>query len=298
MKLIPASLFLSLLLSFSAHAATVLQVKNGKTLIDLEGATLSPGDEFFLINPANNKKTAIIRIRQIKNGKAVAEIVKGRAAPGATLQAKAASTAHAQSPEVAAASEDSVSHQYTFQKLLRPSWGLMGEYLTTTMNATFSRSTPSSHQGTTSMKGSGLGAGAFYNYVFAPRFTGFVESSVQQFNASGSTALSDCNSSTSCDVKIMYLSFYGMGRYYLSTAKFRPWLGLGGGYLLALSKSSSVLNASQISSNQVFSFAAGGEWQLSRKNYIPFSIQYDLFPTSPSVKANMISLRFGYGWNL
>ena len=303
MKFINACLLLSLLVSFSARAATVLQVKNGKTLIDLEGATLNEGDEFFLINPATTKKIAIVRIKQVKKGRAVAEILKGKAQPGSTLQAKASSSAkadesasHPMSADVAEDTTATLTRSY--QKLLKNSWGLVGEYITTSMDATFSRTTPYNHQATTSMKGSGLGVGGFYNYAFTSRFTGYAEASLQQFNASGSTPLTDCSNSTTCDVKIMYLSFYGMGRYYLTTSKFRSWVGLGGGYLLAASKSSSVLNASQISSNQVFSFGAGGEWQLSKKNYIPFSLEYDLFPTSPSVKANMISIRAGYGWNL
>ncbi|MNL28045.1 hypothetical protein D3C87_1496740 [compost metagenome] len=70
------------------------------------------------------------------------------------------------------------------------------------------------------------------------------------------------------------------------------------GYLLALSKSSTALNESKISANQVLTLAFGGDYQMSRHNYIPFSIEYNYFWPSADVTANQIILKAGWAWNL
>ncbi len=281
-----------------AQAAKVLQLKGGKVLIDLEGDPVSVNDEFFLINPSTTKKSAIISIKQVKNGKAMAEVTKGTGAVGHTLQAKAAA-ARPMSAELKEDASGRSSSAGAALKNVRPSWGFVGEYVMATMSASFTRTTPTAHTATSDMKGTGFGAGLFYNHAFSPSFTLAAEGSLQQFNASGSTTLADCNNSTTCDVNIMYLSMYGIGRYYLTPASnLKSWVGGGAGFLLALSKSSSVLNTSQISTNQVFSFAGGADYHLNRKAFVPFSLQYDMFPASDSVKATSMSIRVGYGWNL
>lgn len=284
--------FLLLSLSITANAASVQQVKGNKALISLDGDNASEGQEFFSVNPTTNKKNAILRIKQVKSGKAIAEVVKGNPSPGSYLQPKGSAMSSGSSrDDYSRGSEGGTSN------MLKNSWGVNGQFINASMEATFTRSTPSSHTATATMAGSGLGAGAFYNYVYSKNITAYLETSLQQFQTTGSTTLTDCDNSTTCDVKIMYLSFYGLGRYYFSTTKYRPWVGAGGGFLLALSKSSSVLNSSQISTNQVLSMAGGLDYQLNKKNYFPFSIQYDLFPASNTVKANMLTVRLGYGWN-
>jgi hypothetical protein len=45
-------------------------------------------------------------------------------------------------------------------------------------------------------------------------------------------------------------------------------------------------------------FSAGMDISLNNKTYIPVSFEYGLFPSSATVKANIIFLRAGYAWNL
>jgi hypothetical protein len=301
-KLIQAfALATTLIFSTSVFAAKVIQVKGAKVLVDMEGDEYLAGEEFFLINPATSKKTAIIRIKQTKNGKAVAEIVKGKADAEYTLQAKSSSAAPT---PMSADVEDKPTHGSSRNKksgVLRApvdSWGIVGEYLMIALSTSFTAGTPA-QQAQADMKGSTFGAGGYYNHMFGSDFSLVGSADIQQFTAAGSANFAACAGATTadCSVNITYLSLYGLGRWYVIKGGVNFWIGAGGGFLLALTKKSNVLKEEQISTNQVFSFALGGEYQLSRKNYIPFSFQYDMFPSSGSVTASMMSLKGGYGWN-
>lgn len=300
MNTLKACLFFTLLFPLSAWSSEVLQVKGQKVLIDMKGDEFMAGEEFFIINPANQKKTAIIRVKQTKNGRAVADLIKGRANPGDTLQAKGSSTGSGMSAEVREARSPRASAS-SF-KTLRASWGLQAGMLMTKMDAktqgpAVAGGTPNIDT-TVAMKGSSFGVDGYYNYLLMDSITANLVVGLQQFDASGTADVFSCNNKTdkSCDVKITYLSFYGLGRWYFLKGQVNAWAGAGFGYLMAMTKKSSILNESQISSNQVYSLAFGAEYNLSRKNYIPFSFEYHVFPDSSSVKANMMILKAGYGW--
>ncbi|WP_295904254.1 hypothetical protein [uncultured Bdellovibrio sp.] len=287
----------------AAYSASVSAVKGQKVLINLEGDTTSEGDEFYLLNPANNKKTAIIRIKQVKGSKALGEILKGRAAQGYALQAKAASKMSADVPASETSEEESAPvsrNDMSYLRVVKDSYGITGSYIMNSMNAdvSYKDGFGISHKTSTSMSGSGFGVGGFYDYAFGQALVGRGSAAIEQFNVSGNASEAACSGSTSCDAKINYLSLYGLLKWYPIQGKYRGWVGGGMGYMLAVSKSSTALNESQISTNQVFTFALGTDIQMSRKNYIPVSIEYNLFPASDTVKANMILIKGGWAWNL
>lgn len=304
-----AALTASFMVIPQTFAASVSTVKGQKVLIDLEGADANAGDEFFLINPESQKKAAIIRIRQVKSGKAIADIVKGNAKAGFSLQAKGPSKMSAEPPppeaEEAAVAEqpryDSGSSRDTgYLRVIKNSWGVLGSFNMNAMNATISNTDVF---GTTTktpadMKGNGFGAGGFYDYAFTSEMVGHASAMLEQFVTTGSAATAACSGSTNCEVNITYLSLYGLGKYYFSKDKFRMWGAAGMGYLLALSKSSTALNESKISANQVLTLAIGGDYQMSRHNYIPMSLEYNYFWPSADVTANQIMLKAGWAWNL
>ncbi|WP_413613294.1 hypothetical protein [Bdellovibrio sp. HCB-110] len=289
----------------SAFSASVSAVKGQKVLINLDGDATSEGEEFYLINPSNNKRTAIIRIKQVKGSKALGEIVKGRASQGYSLQAKAPSK---MSAEVSDPSSENSSDEETpvarndmsYLRVVKDSYGITGSYIMNTMDAdvSYKDGFGISHKTSTSMSGTGFGVGGFYDYAFSKDFVGRGYAAMEQFNVSGNASEAACADSTSCDAKINYLSLYGLIKWYPLQGKYRGWLGGGMGYMLALSKSSTALNESQISTNQVFTFAIGSDIQMSRKNYIPVSIEYNMFPASDTVKASMILIKGGWAWNL
>lgn len=311
MKKIIIALSLALFFNTPAFAASVTTAKNQKVLINLEGDEVSIGDEFFLINPVNHKKTAVIRVTQVKNGKALANVLKGNADAGYTLQAKASSggdfsaaapaATEKKSHKNTAVADDSRSSRDTeYLRRLTESFGVVGEFLMNSMQANITDSLGG--KGSASMKGTGFGVGGFYEYIATDDISIRLLGALEQFNTSGSTTLSSNGTpyanSTSYDTKITYLSFYGLGKYYFTQNHYRFWGGVGGGFLIAASKSSNALNESNIGTNQVLNLALGADIQMNRKNYIPVSLEYVYFPPSDTVKATAIVLKAGWAWNL
>lgn len=286
----------------TSFAAVVTTVKGKRALIDLEGDSSEAGDEFFLIDPSSTKKTAIIRIIQVKGQKALGEILKGRAAPGNTLQAKGTSrpmSADVTDPS-APVERSARGASGRYLTMLKESYGITGSYIMNSMQAEVSyRDSLNALQRTSaSMSGTGFGIGGFYDYPFGDSFAGRAFAGIEQFNVSGDVSAAACSGSTTCDAKINYLSVYGLGKWYFLPGQYRSWVGAGAGFLLALSKSSTALNESQISTNQTITLAIGTDIQMSRQNYVPVSLEYNMFPDSSTVKASMIILKAGWAWNL
>ena len=299
MNKICGTLLLSILLSTPGWSATISQIKGTRTLIDLEGAEASPGDEFFALN-TSHKKTAVLRIRQVKNNKAVADIVQGKVDVGYSLQAKASAKSENKETTAARGEEDSASpsssRDTSYSRTLKPSYGVLGEYIMNSMQVAVKDAL--SQKDTVSMSGSSFGVGGFYEYILTRDISLRLLGAIEQFNVAGTSTITGCDSKTSknCDAKIMYASAYGLGKYYFWQSRSRFWAGAGGGFLMAVSKSSTALDSGAISTNQVLTLAVGGDWQLSRKTNIPISLEYNYFPPSDTVKATNIAIKFGYGW--
>jgi hypothetical protein len=166
-----------------------------------------------------------------------------------------------------------------------------------TSNITYTNEVGSSLTASAAMTGMGYSLGGFYDYVLNPRvfFEGVV--AYEQFDVSGSSSIAVCSSSTSCTAQISYLSFYGLIKWYFDLSPNRPWW-VGGGFasMLALSKSATALNASDIKVSQALTFAGGMDFAISKNSYIPVSLQYNLFPSSKTVSASSIVLKTGYSF--
>jgi hypothetical protein len=286
--------FLVLTISGTAFAATVTAVKNKRIMISLDGEAASSGTEFFVIN-ASGKKVAIVKVTQVKNGKAIAEISKGTAQVGYSLQLKGGGGKSGGS----GSADSYYDKKLTNRARTGNSMGVVGGYLMNSMTASFIGGVfGSTYKVNADMAGSGFGALGFYDYAFSPRWVFRGMAGLEQYNVSGTITTPDCANTTNCSVSLTYLSMYGYGRYNILNEKTKWWAGLGYGYLYAMSKSATAINVSQVSANQIFMFSTGVDIRLSAKSYIPISLEYGMFPTSDSVSAKIIYLRAGYAWNL
>ncbi|MBC7370297.1 MAG: hypothetical protein H7326_01960 [Bdellovibrionaceae bacterium] len=286
-----------LVFSGSAFAAKVTQVKNKKIMIALEGEGATNGSEYYVIN-GSGKKVAIVRISQVKSDKAIADITKGTAQVGYTLQSKSGGGSAA-----SASTKDSGDSYYDKKLSSRAntgnSFGLVAGYLMNSMTASFTGGPfGATYKVNASMTGTGFGALGYYDYAIGPRFSLRGMGGLEQYNVAGSIATADCTLTTNCSVTLTYMSLYGYGRFNVTTSGNKWWIGGGYGYLYAMSKASTVLRSDQISANQIFVLSTGIDFRLSPKTYIPVTLEYGLFPASDSVKATIMYLRFGYAWNL
>lgn len=302
----------------AAQAATVKAVKENKAIIEIQDETLSPGDQFFLITEAG-KKTALITIKQVKGNRALAEITKGKGRPGQTLLARTASAAPAASAKSAPKNTSQGDYAEDFirrsriqeqatvgvSKKLRSSWGLLGGLSMNSMDAKVAmRDTNNNTVIRTSapMTGTSFGLGGFYDMALSSSLALHLNGAYEMFSATGKAApvsgtpVPACNGSTDCKADISYLSGYSLLKWYPNVeSKYRFWGGGGFGYMMKMGSSSNAL--ASIGPTPVYTAGIGMDIQFSREKYMPLSLQYSMFPSSPTVSANMIVLKLGWAWN-
>jgi hypothetical protein len=117
---------------------------------------------------------------------------------------------------------------------------------------------------------------------------------VEMFNLTGSSTATNCTGSASCTTSITYLTGDMLLRYEFMTGDFAPFVSAGLGLHFPLSKSTNILDPTQITTTPVFFGGLGFYWRISDDNFIPFMVEYGYFSPSSSVSTYMISARLGY----
>lgn len=278
-------------------AASVEKVKNDKILVNLEGQPAQIDSEFYLLSDEGTKKGQI-RILQVKGSKAIATLIKGKAAPGMTLtpledhRQKSSKKKKNQDP-----SEDdnyTDSDIVTFKKKTIPIGILVG-YATDTMSMT---GTKSGISASLAMTGTAYSVKGFYDYVLNPSLSLRFIGGIDGFNASSSTTSTVvCNGESTCSVKLSYLAFEGhaLWNFWKSGLK-KMWVGGGYAFMLTSSASSNIANFDTTGkTNSLYLFTLGMDWGLSKTNYIPIALQYGSYPAGGGVSASQIALISGYG---
>lgn len=269
-----------------SQAYTVQQKSATGVIFQLDGNPVSNNQEFYVVD-ANNKPKVIVRVEKFNSKQAKAKIVKGNASViqvGWNLR-----------PTRAPANVDgSMSTSVSRSSKSKNVWGVMGAYSMNSMNAKFSYLNKNQ---SAAMSGSSMNFYGYYDYTFNRNLQIRALGGLETFDSKATMAEKVCAKGTSaeCNVKINYLAMYGLGKYLLTQSKNKYWIGGGFGYLLAMGKSSSVLDTALISSNQVMVVGGGVDIGMGN-NTIPVSLDYSLFPSSATVAASMISLKFGWGF--
>lgn len=311
-NLIFSILFFSILsFSVTTFAARVLQVKNGKALIDLGNDSASPNEEFYLVNSAN-KKTALIRILQVKPGKAVAMVLKGNAIGGETLLAKSGgampnSAAAPTSSSSSGSSYDSGGSQsvdYGSKKKISTKSKNSKMRISVLLNMMMNNmsaieSDLAGTQETVGMKGSSIGVTGAIDYPMWPSLTLRGTAGYEPFAVNATSSLFSCNnqSSQDCNALITYLAFGGYLRYDIIKDPGMLWVAAGGTLRMPMGKSSTALNESDIAMTATYGIAFGYDIFIdNNKHFIPLSFEMQYFLPSDTVKTDFMSLRAGYGF--
>lgn len=300
-----ATLFLA-----SVQASTVKAIKGNKALIEIQDETLVPGEQYYLIN-SDGKRTALIVIKQVKGNRALADITKGKGTAGQTIQSRAA-TEKPLAPKTPKGdyAEDFLQRSKVrdvpnLQKALKSSWGIQAGLNNNSMVANVATRDLSNNviRSQADMAGSSFSLLGFYDKPLTSSLVLHIAAGYEMFNVSGSTSqvngsdVNACSNSTSCSVDISYISGHGLIKWYPTYAnKYRIWLGGGLGYMMNMSSSSNALSG--IGATAIYTAALGTDIQFSHKNYMPISVSYGMFPDSPTVKASMMTIKIGWGWNL
>jgi hypothetical protein len=268
LALVGFSLLIVLSLSRVSFAMSLETIRDAKVMISLDGSTAKEGDT-ILVSDQNGKKSAYIRVQQVKGSKAIANIIKGRLSKppqSYVLQPYVAGTRSA--PPSA--------------------WGLLAGYNNTQM--TVKLATVS-----VDMAGSGMSLEGFYERQVAGSFQMLARGGYQTLKTKGTTTGGNCQGSDNCSTEISYLGFDGLVKYSFFTSKITYWMAGGLGFSYAMSKTSNILDVSKISINQKILADLGLNWYLSRKSYIPIQLEYAMFPSNNVVSSSQMVVRLGYG---
>lgn len=275
-------------ISFSSFAASIKTVKGTQVLITLEGSSFSDGQQ-IIAKDSEGKNRAILKIKKVGKSQALAELVKGKAEPGYSIVDRTPAAVNQNTNEM---SDEKIS------EILRGSkWGILGSYVSSSMNARYSLNSVNK---TANMSGAGFGVLAYYDMPFSESIELRGMGGLEQFSTKQTRTEMDCDSGNSdiCLVSINYLSMYGLAKYKFSrSGKTHIWGAGGFGYLMAMSKASTVLDTASISSNQVLTLSLGADIGL-KKGILPVSLDYSIFPASSTVTATMMSIRGGWAWGL
>lgn len=287
----------------SVWAQEIIQVKGTKALINLSGTEASVGSDVFAVDSAG-KRRAILRIRQVKGDRAVADVVKGTAQTGQSIQARGGGSA---APAPTQARSQEASEESDDGRAKRPR-GFLGQFLKrgtaagalaglsqNTMSLTAKRGNDSEDL---TLSGNSFNLVGFYDYDLSKSFTIRTKAGIENFDVKGTATKSTvCNDSTACDVGFMYLAGEASAHFNFMTGKTRAYVGAGLAFLFAMGKKSSVSNLdTSNATNQMILLGGGADINMGGGAFVPVSFEYGMFPGSATVKATSMLLRAGYGW--
>lgn len=282
---------LALSLGFQTQAAKVVQAKNGKVLIDLEGEKADVNQTGVLVN-ADNKRVAIVQITQVKNGKAIATVTKGQTQGNEKVTLIIPKVADTNTAPADTAGGNQVYR--TNAKKMSVVLSMMSNSMTTKQTDGVAP-TPSTED--VGMKGSTFGITGVVDWPVTPSLIVRGTGGYEPFKASGTASSNKCNNltSTNCTADITYLSAGAYARYDFTKSRTQFWGALGGTFKLPLSKSTTALKQDDIKMTMTYGLAGGMDFFISNKNFIPVSLEQQFFLKSDTVSASIMMIRVGYG---
>jgi len=279
-----------LLASNDAVAARIKQTKNTQALIDLEGADAKVGDKFFAMD--SGKKRALLEITQLKSGRALARIVKGKAQAGYELQAIPSAGGDAAAGQASDKEASQRSRKRRSQTGMYVG-GLLG-YGMDTQSVKVSNAAGTASE-TDAMTGSGFSGKGVLDMPVAGDLGLIARLGAETFSLTGSSVLRLCGGTANCSTSITYLTGDLLLRYSFPLGTFTPYLAAGFGLHFPITKSSNILDESKISATTVAFGGGGVMWKVGEDSYIPIHIEYGYFlGSSGDVTTSLISARIGY----
>lgn len=288
-----------------AFAAQVSAVKGKQVLV--QGDQLEVNGLYFVVS--QGKKKGIIKIKQLKGNKALALLLKGSADKGYNLVYRprkkagstATNTASKPAPQTSSKGYDRYSetpksnfnNKTSYRSSSTPGFYSLGGMLAFQQNS----ASVEIGNGTDSLSGSGIGFKAFGDYMLNERIHLRGEFGTVAFQAEGT----DMCFGATCVMNINYLGATIWGRYMLgsSDSKTRFWGGAGASLIFPMGTGdTNAVNVDDIGSTMIFNVGGGFDYRINDKYFIPFHVEYALFPPSDQVSANMILVKAGLGMRL
>lgn len=281
-------IFAVYLFSYNIFASQIIKVKNKKVLIQFSiDEDIQTQDTYYVINNKGKKK-AIVSILKVKNGKAIAKILTGKAREGWSLRfRKKASTA---STPVVSSAQTSVEPTYSPAPVSRPrpsSSKKLFNHLNFLWGFSFNKLSINSvkHSDT-----------SVFNFetsttLFLPKKPIFglkILSGTENFTIKGKCGTTGA---PTCKTSIVYLSGGALAIVNFSVKKVSLWGGAGLKLLMPISSqvtsgaSLKYIDKNTIKLSSALVLAGGLIFNLSRKFSVPFNVTYTLSPSAKDIKS-------------
>lgn len=264
-------------LSTDLWAAKIQKVKGKRILVSMNPGEYSVGD-ILKIQGSGGKSTGLVKILKVK-GKFAHGILKGKAKKGQTvvLRGSPKSKKGSVASKSSGTSESSGSGSNF--------WGVM-----VGLNSTSAKVLTTSNT-EVDLKGMSYSVLAFMDFALMPQLNVRAMTGLEQFKVTGDPVCAGAE----CNANITFLALDAWARYLFTTSDYRPWVGAGFYMLFPMAKDSTALDDGSITNTSVFAFGGGLDIILSETSMIPIQVEYDLYPSSDTVKASAMAGRIGYG---
>lgn len=296
-----ASFLLLFFLIIPAHAAKVLQQKNNRILIEIEpGEDVYAGRKFFLLN-RDEKIAAKGSTTQVRGNRAILTIEEGRYLTPSKIMWQDTPPGSI-SADVNTDGEPITEPRSRSRGVYRIGSTKYSAVLTLTSNTMKTKQTdgnnPVPNTEDVTMKGMGIGFTGVMDQPFNDWLTLRGTVGYEPFNATGSARFQSCGglTTTDCNALINYLSVGGYLRFDLTKSRSLFWVAFGGTLKYPISKKTTALLADDIKTTITMAAATGLDFFINNKNFIPASLEYQMFQSSDTVSANIVMVRAGYGW--
>ncbi len=280
----------------SSEAAVITQVKNGKVLIDNQNDEITVGQEFYLLNPLK-KKVAVLQISAVKGDRSIGMMVKGKSDGTEKLLEKESnsSTQKSNFADLNPTEEkETPTYRMTSKKI-----SVLVNVMANSMSARESNGVPPNpNVDEVQMTGNSFGLSGSMDYPLNNWFEFRLVFGYEPFVVSGTSAITGCSNATStdCSANISYLATGGYARFDIYKSKTLLWIGLGANSKFPVSKTSTALKTDDLKLTTTYGVAAGADYFINHKLFIPFSLEQQYFLNSETVKANVLILRAGLGY--
>lgn len=292
--LLPAILAF-IILPLTLIAGEVQQLKGSKALLTIDEGEVQVGKQFYIIN-SEGKKIGLIEIKQVKAGKAIAEILKGRGEVGSSIQARGTPTASSPSE-----SQNTKGKSNSSSRGKRAIGFLLGSASNSlAMDIGPTTGTNAGARESAKLTGTSFSLKAFGDYDLSSLFTFRAAAGLETLAAKGTLGSAFCGNvdTTACSISFNYFALEGSAHLNYLTGKTRAWLGLGYSFLLQMSSTNNIPNLQTAgSSNNMLLVSTGVDFTISPTTFIPVVIEVGSFLGTSDVKVSAVYLRAGYGFS-
>ncbi len=278
-----AIIFILLSSAFTANAAYIEKIKGKKALIYLDGLQVQKGDLVNAIEDTNRKTVGIFRVTTVKDGKAIGQLVKGKARVHQEITFRKQAFRSTDKPTGRDEQVEEVPKAFKSSYAIGGMLGLGFDSMDIKIG---------SPQESVSQSGVGYSLSAVLDYRWIPLISIRGMIGIDQFKVDG-TASQPTTPCSTCKSEITYVTSLVWGRFHITQSDTTIWVGPGMGYFIPTTKDTNALDSSSIKNTFVFGFGGGVDLSLNQKLSIPIHLEYVFLNDSEDVKANYYAVKAG-----